>query len=74
MKFTVYLSASSFPATLHSSTSFKNYDFECDSGTAQDIVQKIKLVLDLRSSTSRKEYIAAKEKRNYKRRNFATAK
>ncbi|KAJ8961031.1 hypothetical protein NQ314_006013 [Rhamnusium bicolor] len=67
-------SSSSFPPSLQSSTSFKNYDFECDHATAQDIVQKIKLILELRSSASRKQYIATKEKKHYKRKNFNIVK
>ncbi|VEN35508.1 unnamed protein product [Callosobruchus maculatus] len=60
-------SASSYPPTLHSSASFKHYDFESDNKTAQDIVQKIKLILELKSTASREKYIAAKERKNRKK-------
>ncbi|KAJ8920546.1 hypothetical protein NQ315_005415 [Exocentrus adspersus] len=67
--------SSSFPPALQSSTSFKHYDFECDISTAQDIVQKIKLILEVRSSSSRKEYVAAREGKHYnKRKNILSLK
>lgn len=56
-------------------TSFKHYDFECDFKTATEIVQKINLILELRSSTSRKEYLAHKDKKITKtRRSFHLGK
>lgn len=50
-------------------TSFKHYDFECDLPTAEEIVQKINLILELRSSTSRKEYLAHKDRKISKKHN-----
>ncbi|KAF5299340.1 hypothetical protein FQA39_LY02513 [Lamprigera yunnana] len=58
--------------TLQTSTSFKHYDFEADHNTAEEIVQKINLILELRSSASRKEYIASRERKQ--RRNFYSNK
>lgn len=48
---------------LQNSASFKNYDFETNPNTAQEIVDKINNILGVRSSTSRREYLASKEKR-----------
>lgn len=67
------LSASLSP-TLQSSASFKHYDFEADHNTAEEIVQKINLILVLRSSTSRKEYLAAKERKQYRRKSYTINK
>ncbi|KAL1509467.1 hypothetical protein ABEB36_004194 [Hypothenemus hampei] len=50
-------------STLQSSPSFKHYDFEADKNVAEEIVQKINFILNLRSSYSRKEYLAAKERK-----------
>ncbi|KAK4881156.1 hypothetical protein RN001_004475 [Aquatica leii] len=59
--------------TLQTSTSFKHYDFEADHNTAEEIVQKINLILELRSSGSRKEYLASRE-RKQKRKTLHTNK
>nr|CAI5822841.1 unnamed protein product [Callosobruchus analis] len=40
---------------------------ESDNKTAQDIVQKIRLILELKSTASREKYIAAKERKNRKK-------
>ncbi|CAH0559047.1 unnamed protein product [Brassicogethes aeneus] len=64
----------SFSPVLQTSASFKHYEFETDNSTALDIVQKINSILELRSSSSRKEYIAAKERKNYKRKSFNLSK
>ncbi|RZC35178.1 target of rapamycin complex 2 subunit MAPKAP1 [Asbolus verrucosus] len=61
---------SSFTPTLQTSTSFKSYDFEADHATAEEIVNKISLILELRSSDTRKEYLAAQERRYYKKKAF----
>lgn len=61
---------SSHSPMLQTSASFKHYDFETDLCTAEEIVQKINLILELRSSTSRKEYLAAREKKSHRRRSF----
>lgn len=48
---------------LRSSTSFKHYDFETDAFTAQEIVEKINNITEVRSNACRREYLAAKDKR-----------
>lgn len=48
---------------LKNSASFKHYDFATDSNTAQEIVEKINNILEVRSSASRRIYIESKEKR-----------
>ncbi|XP_045483734.1 stress-activated map kinase-interacting protein 1 [Harmonia axyridis] len=55
---------------LQTSASFKHFDFEADHNTAEEIVEKINLILDLRSSQSRNEYIAARERKQFKRKGF----
>ncbi|KAK5649002.1 hypothetical protein RI129_003894 [Pyrocoelia pectoralis] len=65
--------ASTQSPILQTSTSFKHYDFEADHNTAEEIVQKINLILELRSSGSRKEYLASKE-RKQRRRSFHSNK
>lgn len=52
------------------SASFKHYDFEAEHHIAEEIVQKINLILDLRSSASRKEYVAARERKLYRKKSF----
>lgn len=56
--------------TLQSSASFKSYEFEADHAIAEEIVNKINLILDLRSSDTRKEYLAAQERKYYKKKAF----
>ncbi|XP_044259448.1 stress-activated map kinase-interacting protein 1 [Tribolium madens] len=56
--------------TLQSSASFKSYEFEADQSIAEEIVNKINLILDLRSSDTRKEYLAAQERKYYKKKAF----
>ncbi|XP_012531064.1 target of rapamycin complex 2 subunit MAPKAP1 isoform X2 [Monomorium pharaonis] len=56
--------------SLHQSASFKNHDFEADSATAEEIVQKINNILVLHSSQSRKEYLAQKERKAARRKSF----
>lgn len=58
--------------SLQTSASFKHYDFEADHEIAEEIVHKINLILKLRSSASRKEYLAAKERKLYRRKSFST--
>lgn len=48
---------------LQSSASFKHYDFEAESKTADEIVKKINNILEVRISASRREYLATKEKK-----------
>ncbi|CAB0030174.1 unnamed protein product [Trichogramma brassicae] len=52
------------------SASFKNYDFEAGTVVAEEIVSKINHILQLRSSSSRKEYIAQKERKASRRKSF----
>ncbi|KAL3280040.1 hypothetical protein HHI36_017547 [Cryptolaemus montrouzieri] len=59
---------------LQASASFKHFDFEADLSIAEEIVGKINLILELRSSQSRKEYLAARERKQYKRKSFNIAK
>nr|XP_033326748.1 stress-activated map kinase-interacting protein 1 isoform X2 [Megalopta genalis] len=65
--------------TPHSSTSenilvssgqFKNHEFEADSITGEEIVRKINHILELHSSTSRKEYLSQKERKTARRKSF----
>lgn len=69
-----YNGAFAHSPSLQSSTSFKHYDFEADHSTAEEIVQKINLILELRSSASRKEYLAAKERKQYRKKGFNLGK
>lgn len=62
--------SSSQTHSLHQSASFKNHDFETDSMTAEEIVRKINHILELHSSTSRKEYLAQKERKAARRKSF----
>lgn len=48
---------------LQSSASFKHYDFEAESNMADEIVKKVNNILEVRSSASRREYLATKEKK-----------
>lgn len=64
----------SYSPSLQTSTSFKHYDFEADHSVTEEIVQKINLILELRSSASRKEYLAAKERKQYKKKAFSIGK
>lgn len=64
----IFFLAASFSPTLHTSASFKSYDFEADHKTAEEIVHKISLILELRNSDTRKEYLAAQERKYYKKK------
>ena len=46
---------------------FKHHDFECDTEVAEEIVQKINNILEMRSSPVRKDYIAHRERKLQKR-------
>lgn len=48
---------------LQTSASFKHYEFETDPKTAHEIVEKINNILEVRSSTSRREYLSSKYKK-----------
>ena len=56
--------------SLRRSASFKNHDFEAESSTAEEIVRKINHILELRSSSSRKEYLAQRERKASRRKSF----
>ncbi|XP_046403798.1 stress-activated map kinase-interacting protein 1 [Ischnura elegans] len=47
---------------------FKRYDFEADHETAEQVVRKVNHILELHSSSARKEYHALREKKAQKRR------
>nr|CAD7443180.1 unnamed protein product [Timema bartmani] len=51
-------------------SNFKHHDFETELGRAEEIVRKICLILDLRSSPIRKEYLALRERKSHRRRSF----
>ncbi|XP_058803465.1 target of rapamycin complex 2 subunit MAPKAP1 [Phymastichus coffea] len=56
--------------SLRRSASFKNHDFEAESSTAEEIVRKINHILELRSSSIRREYLAQKERKASRRKSF----
>lgn len=58
----------SLSSPLQSSPSFKHYDFEAEREVAEEIVNKINLILNLRSSQSRRDYLAAKERKHFSKR------
>ncbi|CAG9773111.1 unnamed protein product [Ceutorhynchus assimilis] len=55
-------------SSLQSSSSFKHYDFEADKEVTEEIVQKINLILNLRTSQSRMEYLAIRERKDMNKR------
>jgi len=50
--------------------SYKHHDFEADHRTAEEIVQKINHILELRSSVRRREYLALRERKSHRKRSF----
>ena len=74
----VGIDSSNVPSFLSSSTAsgssssgtFKHHDFESDQRTADEIVQKVNHILDLRSSQRRREYLALRERKSHRRKNF----
>ncbi|XP_069697970.1 target of rapamycin complex 2 subunit MAPKAP1 isoform X2 [Periplaneta americana] len=50
--------------------SYKHHDFEAEQRTAEEIVQKINHILELRSSVRRKEYLALRERKSHRKRSF----
>lgn len=64
------MAGTSHSPMLQTSASFKHYDFEADQITAHEIVQKINLILELRSSASRKEYLTARDKKVNRKKSF----
>ncbi|XP_076626457.1 SAPK-interacting protein 1 isoform X1 [Colletes latitarsis] len=63
-------SSSSENSLVSSGGQFKNHEFEADSLTAEEIVTKINHILELHSSTSRKEYLSQKERKATRRKSF----
>lgn len=61
--------SSSYPELL-SWSNFKHHDLECDQRTAEEIVQKVNHILDLRCSIRRKEYLSMRERKSHRRRSF----
>lgn len=59
-----------FSPQLQASASFKHYDFEADAKIANEIVQKVTQILELRSSSSRKEYLESLERKKLRRSNL----
>lgn len=52
-------------------STFKNMDFEGDTKTAEEIVKKINLILHLKCSVYRREYLMLREKKPGRRRSFS---
>lgn len=61
--------SSSYPEFL-SWHDFKHRDFECVQNIAEEIVQKLNHILELRSSNRRKEYLLMRERKSHRRRSF----
>lgn len=49
---------------------FKHHDFEAEQKVAEDIVQKINNILEIRCSVRRQEYISLRERKSHRRRSF----
>ncbi|XP_019769453.1 stress-activated map kinase-interacting protein 1 isoform X1 [Dendroctonus ponderosae] len=64
----LYSNSFGLSSPLQSSPSFKHYDFEAERNIAEEIVQKINLILELRSGQSRREYLALKDKKHLSKR------
>lgn len=56
--------------TLEPNMSFRHYDIITNAGVAAEIVQKINNIIDVKSSISRREYMARYTTNNRKRKNF----
>lgn len=56
--------------TYPSNHNYKHYDFESEYRTADEIVQKINHILDLRSNPKRKDYLAIRERKSHRRKSF----
>ncbi|KAF4529322.1 hypothetical protein B566_EDAN011416 [Ephemera danica] len=54
-----------------SGSNFKNLDFEAETSVAQEIVQKVNHILELRVGPARRDYLAAKEQKSQRRRSFS---
>ncbi|XP_050539000.1 target of rapamycin complex 2 subunit MAPKAP1-like isoform X3 [Daktulosphaira vitifoliae] len=51
-------------------SNFKHHDFEAEQKIAEEIVQKINNILELRCSVRRQEYISLRERKSHRRRSF----
>ncbi|XP_065210665.1 target of rapamycin complex 2 subunit MAPKAP1 [Planococcus citri] len=60
--------SSSLYSELLSWNDFKHHDFESEQPVAEEIVQKVNHILDLRCSIRRKEYLAMREQKSHRRR------
>ncbi|XP_063700648.1 stress-activated map kinase-interacting protein 1 [Culicoides brevitarsis] len=49
---------------LQGSATFKYYDFEAETSTANEIIEKVNNILEICASTSRREFIAMKERQS----------
>uniref|UniRef100_A0A8D8YXE3 Stress-activated map kinase-interacting protein 1 n=2 Tax=Cacopsylla melanoneura TaxID=428564 RepID=A0A8D8YXE3_9HEMI len=56
--------------TTLSNHNYKHYDFEVEYRVADEIVQKINHILDLRSNPKRKDYLAIREDKSHRRKSF----
>ncbi|KAJ8680845.1 hypothetical protein QAD02_016632 [Eretmocerus hayati] len=56
--------------SLRRSATFKSHEFESESSVAEEIVRKVNHILELRNSSSRKEYLAQKERKASRRKSF----
>lgn len=52
------------------SLNFKHHDFEAIDSVARAVVQQMNHILELRTSSFRKEYLALKERRSHRRKSF----
>lgn len=63
----IYFLGAGLSPVLQTSANFKHYYFETEHQTVLEIVDKMNHILDLRSSSSRKEYLTSMEKK-YRRK------
>lgn len=61
--------SSSYPELL-SWNDFKHHDFESEYRIAEEVVQKLNHILELRCSNRRKEYLSMRERKSHRRRSF----
>ncbi|XP_049954431.1 target of rapamycin complex 2 subunit MAPKAP1 [Schistocerca serialis cubense] len=66
----VYHHAPSAEQNQPAAASYKHHDFEADHATADEIVQKVNHILELRSSVRRKEYLTLRERKSHRRKSF----
>lgn len=48
----------------------KHRDFESETTIATDIVKKVNHILEVRQSDKRREYIASRERKSHRKKNF----